>query len=637
MPKPSRLNPGRPPRAQKQTKTSDPGSSAAELTAIQDALDSTTKENRRIASELESRQEAHEQALKAKEDALAAAEEKILRIEKELSETKVAGAKTGDNTYDELVVMRESVQEECEQLRTDVQSLTAELAAEKESYQTLDKVFVEKLHYIERQDEQLATLTEDMNKLKKSKTKAEEDLAKALADLSADSGSTVEVDSLKRRIAELAQECEKLEHKLAKETSAAIELQQKLDELKDRFDGKTPVDSGHFKTFQIILRELNALDPEKLGADSLIVKRINDMITELKADLAQAKSELARAGSGDHDTCNNEINRLEARCVELDRMKNHEAALKDESNDNLQKAVADLDSVRQNLDDWKKHADKVTSEREDLHQTLKRLDPDPDATLDGREQRIREALENTDQSASPTTHKNPFKEPLVLLALVGMLIAGAFASYMFVTRGMNNSSLGASAATSASASANAEAPEGEVSNTLEGKAVDAEEEPATETAEANEAPAAVMLPETCYPVDANVIALFFGQELRDGKIHGQVPQLEAGKKRIKCATAPVYDAASKLTDISGCEACVPGGPGIYKAEGYMKNLSAQIDPSCYTEPYDYKFHMWPSGQSIRFSCDTLAPYDPVRNCRDVRGCNVIVPDPNMVKCSTCGQ
>jgi len=582
MAKNSRLNPKpvRSPAPAIQQPKSEGAATTAEFTALQSALDTATAECERITKELESRQEIHELAIRAKLDEIAAAEDVIKRLERELSEAKASGTKTGDDTYEHLIGEREKVEEECKRLQTELNQIRTEL---------------------ETTQAQKRDLENELRELRKSHNEAHAELTRLAQAPSADTNS--ELQEAHREHTRYRALLDKAREKIEQSTALTNELWDQIKEL-------------------------------------------NRQIEQLEADKRALKD------SATAPTTTVQIENLNQRCTELSKSLEYQVSLKKAA----EEQAADLQKLLQEANQTAAGWETLVSTREGelreavqkyeqalvllekVDAVLNEADPDSSETGDTREDRIRTLAAQLAASAhQPLTAKRAFKMPVVLaafaLAMVAALVAGVIGTHAYMTRATKNSAqstLGAAVATSASA----EAPEVALANTPAGEASD-EEEPATEEAAGTSPPTA--LPETCYPVDANVVALFFGQELRDGKINGQVPVLEAGMKRIKCATPPSYDEASKQTDIFGCEACVPGGPGIYKAENYMKNLSAQVDPSCYTEPYDYKFHMWPSGQSIRFSCDKLAPYDPVRNCRDIRGCNVIVPDPNTVKCATCGR
>ncbi|MDF1497201.1 MAG: hypothetical protein P1P90_04020 [Patescibacteria group bacterium] len=256
--------------------------------------------------------------------------------------------------------------------------------------------------------------------------------------------------------------------------------------------------------------------------------------------------------------------------------------------------------------------DKAKAWFDEAEKLLVKLDPDTSGPLDKRNDRI---IARVDSAVASTkvTPRRAFKEPLVLLALVVALIAGALTSYLFVTRAMP-AMMGPGAAASASGSVPEEV---------------AEDVPLApvETTVQNTVGAPATVPESCYPVNAQTVSLFFGQQLIDGKIFGRVPKLKAGQKRIKCDTDPVYDDVNKQTDVSGCKACIPYEPGTYNASDLMGSIFPQSDATCYVEPTNYRFHSWPSGKSIRFDCSKDAPYDAVRNCRDVSGCSIIIPDP----------
>jgi hypothetical protein len=638
---------------------------SAELDILKRSLNDAAYERERVTKELEKRTKGHEKALKAKQGELDAASKQLANLKKQLDEASTANAKPGDDTYEHLIGEREKVEEECKRLQDAIEVAKHEFASLEEETKKLRQDFA-------KEHKLLSELLQELLTVDPHPHGGDAGLADRLTSL---------IHALQNKVGSLESIQLTAENLTLIELSTLMRIRVLGGVGRDdvtAFVNEDMPDWGN--AFDAIVAEKKAAgvpdDLLDLFEDGLKVilaylATSHGAMKQAVADAEQRANEFdvqlqtAQAVVTDHTACDNEEAALKRQIADLET-KNHDLqaaqgtlsaadhtqceADKVELSGRLQGAstqasnasaqVIDLEGRLKASLEAETTAEREKQKYEDL---VVALDPQPTKDEKKRFDRVRALAAGELEKITPTFGDHFKYWPVWIAILMAVVCTGVVMHIRGTTNVVTQPTVENSAVESNTT--DDAAPEVSSEGSLDLPAASSSETPLVDAAPKTDDSKDTLDPpddetETCWNIDNNVMSLLFGQRLKDGKIFGRVPILELGNKRITCDSPPSYDEDTELTDVSGlnCQACVPIAAGEYPVEDYLSKISAQTDPSCYTDPASYRFHKWPRGKSIRINCgESPAPYDAVRNCRDITGCDIVVPDPDEVKCEECGD
>ncbi len=485
-----------------------------------------------------------------------------------------------------------------------------------------------------------------------------------------------EVKRLEGELAKAKREAESAKNELSSTLSQLDELKKKLDEaqrsydeekqrletevkrLKNAASATVPAGADHTACEKRI-GELDAALASAQASYAELEKKANQAVQQARQErdklAAQVKNLQTAAKSGGADAA--ELARLQQRADELERSARYQSQLKDQALAEVKRLEAAFEQIRQERDGFEVDIASLSNELKqaqakiaDLEQSnpqvvvnkrreairaeardeAAKLDPnlsdeDRDEAISEINDRARRELQKLEAKQTRLSGRFVLIAGLILTVIVGVL------GYIVGAQSNRTADTAAPAVTPAPASS-LPAPETTGSTAPAGTVQEPE---AIET----ETPVPPGLPEyeeVCYPVSAKVMSLHHGRQLKDGKIFGQLrDDVPEGYHRIVCDGSREPDETG-WTDVSDCKSCGPK-PGSYPVEDYLEVFTGQSDPSCYTSPSNFSFHRW-SKNSLHFDCGGKPqPYDALRECSDMRGCKLVLPDPKETACEVCGD
>mgnify|MGYP000886291102 CR=1 FL=1 len=430
------------------------------------------------------------------------------------------------------------------------------------------------------------------------------------------------------------EECRRLQNELDAAHAKCAELQNKLDfektdaesvfrlhiskieELEDKISILESIpddDEDQDKLVQSLSADLQLKDRE---IQNLLdeIRRIEDEKSRLNEEIRQLKAvPTTPFPVADHSVCNQKIQDLNQKVQKLneDLQKAYDRARR------LETTIEFEQSKLVEAQETKEWAEKTANA---LHAFLNEIDPEPDGDPEMREERIYNAFKNQERTQVRASQKMMVLISFGML-LVGMIFGGVIG---YGTCAMTGEPATDETATeAASANSTEEPPPVEVPVTVQtAPSANAEPEPSTP-------------PETCYPANPQNILALLNQKSKDATVWGRVQiNTPKGAKRIVCQETERAFADGR-TNLAGCEICVPYGPGRYPADSkYVSAILGRTNASCYDYRARTPVSEW-SDKTIHLDCKEKPDYFIPADCRDITGCQIVVPDPKKIACDTC--
>ncbi|MBD3281599.1 hypothetical protein GF391_02525 [Candidatus Uhrbacteria bacterium] len=379
---------------------------------------------------------------------------------------------------------------------------------------------------------------------------------------------------------------------------------------------------------QVLLKKVRTLDPEPTGAPEKLALRLQTRIVDLQNRIATLQTSVANADSQGRaqnalDQIQQERDGFEAQVAQL----NHEL-------EQAQEKVRNLEQNNPQIVEFNRKCGRIMANARD---EVAKLDPNlSDEDRDKAAKEINDKARRAIQDLRAKLNRKPlsFSGTFVLIGALILLVISVGGGYLI---GARTSKPGDATKPVTSTGASAPAP---VASASAPEAAGSAQEPVQPEPDAQTEPkaSAPVLPEyeeKCYPVSAKVMALHHGRRLKNGKIFGQLRDVPEGYHRIVCDGSREPDETG-WTDVSNCKSCGPK-PGSYPVAEYLEVFTGQSDPTCYTSPSNFSFHRW-SKNSLHFDCGgKTQPYDAMRECSDMSGCKLVLPDPEETACEVCGD
>ncbi len=432
-----------------------------------------------------------------------------------------------------------------------------------------------------------------------------------------------ECGRLKNELDAVQTKCAELQNKLDFEKTDAESVFRlhisKIEELEDKIsilESMPSEDEDQDKLVKSLTDDLQLKDREIQNLRDEI-RRIEDEKSRLNQEIRQLKAVPTTIFSAaDHSVCNQKIQDLNQKVQKLNEelQKAYDRARRLETTIELEQSKW---AEAQETKEW---AEKTANA---LHAFLNEIDPEPDGNPQLREDRIYNAIKNQERMQVRPAGLSQKMMVLISFAMlfVGMIFGGVIVYGISV---MTDESVTDETATEATSANSAEEPPPvEVPVTVQvAPNTNAEPEPSTP-------------PETCYPANPRSILALLNQKSDDATVLGRV-QINApkGTKRIVCQEKERAFADGR-TNLAGCEICVPYGPGRYPAESkYVSAILGRADASCYDYRARTPVSEW-SDKTIHLDCKDKPDYFIPADCRDITGCDIVVPDPKKIACDTC--
>jgi predicted nucleic acid-binding Zn-ribbon protein len=487
---------------------------------------------------------------------------------------------------------------------------------------------------INRLEHEISELKASGNQTANLQKKLDEALAALKAPTVAKSDDTYDYLIAEREKVE--EECRRLQNELDTVQTKCAELQNKLDFEKKDAESVFRLHISKIEELEEKIRVLESLPSEDEDQDKLLeslktdlqankdyIKELADYTRQIEDDKARLTQEIRQLKAvpttpfpvADHSVCNQKIQDLNQKVQKL--------------NEDLQKAYLRgqyLESTIKTEESKWIDAQKAQKQAQEianaLHAFLGEIDPEPTGDPKLRHDRIKQLKEKKVVEIPVSTETSKAKIFFFLLIVLVALGAGILIGHC----GGSDSTQEATADSAASQATANKPPPVEVPVTPQ-VPMDA-----PVASKVNSTP-----PETCYPANPRSILALLNQKSDDATVLGKVRiNAPKGNKRIKCNGNPAFE--NGRTDLSGCEICVPFGPGRYSADNaeFVSAILGRSDASCYDYRARTPVSEW-SKRTIHLDCKNKPDYFIPADCRDITGCDIVVPDPKKIACDTCAD
>jgi predicted nucleic acid-binding Zn-ribbon protein len=435
------------------------------------------------------------------------------------------------------------------------------------------------------------------------------------------------------------EECRRLQNELDAVQTKCAELQNKLDFEKTDAESVFRLHISKIEELEEKIQVLESLPSEDEDQDKLLESLKNDLqlkdreIQNLLDEIRQIEDDRSRLVQdirqlkavpttpfpvADHSACNQKIQELNLKIQKL----NEELQ---KAYDRAQRLETTIELEQSNWVEAQERKDWAEKTANSLHKFLNEIDPEPTGDPRLRNERIYGAINSKEkiEVVAESTLMSRILKAIVIL-LVGLLVGGLIGHCV----GSSDDDLTTDETATEATSANSaeEPPPVEVPVTVQvAPNTNAEPKPSTP-------------PETCYPANPRSILALLNQKSDDATVFGRV-QINApkGTKRIVCAETERTFIKGRV-NLAGCEICVPYGPGRYPANDskYVSAILGRADAACYDYRARTPVSEW-SDKTIHLDCKDKPDYFIPADCRDITGCDIVVPDPKKIACDTCAD